>query len=302
MNNLVDKEKLTYALNYVKTNGSVPKLTTARTIAISGGATGTATSFDGSANITIPVTSLDATKLTGTASINTTGTAQNAKAIIKTSSITEDTNLDKMLTPGKYFISAKCTNVPHSTSSTTTYGILYVISTGSSNTTNISSGFQIFIHRSSLVLTSNIAIRTYNSSTFDSSLAGWTPWKYLMAHGEYTYSKQSGTALNLNNFTYPGIYYLANTNNTDYTVNNMPGSSVNGWLIVLARQARTYCKQIFFRQGSDNWGGRMIYMRSSFDSSWSDWDPVYVGNGSIRWGTASPSGGDLDGHIYLKYS
>ena len=41
------------------------KLSTARTIGISGGATGTATSFDGSANIDIPVTSLDATKLSG---------------------------------------------------------------------------------------------------------------------------------------------------------------------------------------------------------------------------------------------
>lgn len=39
-------------------------LATARTIAISGGATGTATSFNGSANIAIAVTSLDATKLT----------------------------------------------------------------------------------------------------------------------------------------------------------------------------------------------------------------------------------------------
>ena len=41
------------------------KLKTARTIALSGAATGTATSFDGSKNITIPVTTLDATKLTG---------------------------------------------------------------------------------------------------------------------------------------------------------------------------------------------------------------------------------------------
>ena len=38
---------------------SAVKLSTARTIGISGGATGTATSFDGSANITIPVTSID---------------------------------------------------------------------------------------------------------------------------------------------------------------------------------------------------------------------------------------------------
>ena len=41
------------------------KLKTARTIALSGAATGTATSFDGTKNITIPVTTLDATKLTG---------------------------------------------------------------------------------------------------------------------------------------------------------------------------------------------------------------------------------------------
>ena len=58
--------------------GSATKLQTARTIGLSGAATGTATSFDGSANITIPVTSLDASKLTGTASINTTGNASTS--------------------------------------------------------------------------------------------------------------------------------------------------------------------------------------------------------------------------------
>ena len=40
------------------------RLFTARTIAISGGATGTATQFDGSANITIPITEIDAAKIT----------------------------------------------------------------------------------------------------------------------------------------------------------------------------------------------------------------------------------------------
>lgn len=53
-------------------------LTTARTIALSGGATGTATSFDGTANITIPVTALDASVLTGTAAVDTTGNAATA--------------------------------------------------------------------------------------------------------------------------------------------------------------------------------------------------------------------------------
>jgi len=50
-------------------------LETARTIALSGGATGTATSFNGSANITIPVTSLDATLLTGTIPAGSLGNA-----------------------------------------------------------------------------------------------------------------------------------------------------------------------------------------------------------------------------------
>ena len=56
-------------------------LQTARTISLSGGATGTATSFDGSSNISIPVTSLNASKLTGTASVNTTGNAATASQL-----------------------------------------------------------------------------------------------------------------------------------------------------------------------------------------------------------------------------
>lgn len=44
-------------------SGSATKLATARTIALSGAATGTATSFNGSANISIPVTSLNAVNL-----------------------------------------------------------------------------------------------------------------------------------------------------------------------------------------------------------------------------------------------
>ena len=58
--------------------GTATRLQTARTIGLSGAATGTATSFNGSANITISVTSLDASKLTGTASINTTGNASTS--------------------------------------------------------------------------------------------------------------------------------------------------------------------------------------------------------------------------------
>lgn len=67
--------------------GTATQLKNARTIAISGGATGTPTSFNGTNNITIPITSLDATKLTGTTSINTTGNAASATKLQNTRQI-----------------------------------------------------------------------------------------------------------------------------------------------------------------------------------------------------------------------
>ena len=68
----------TWGISVSGNAGTATKLATSRTIAISGGATGTATAFDGTANIAIPITSLDATKLTGTATISTTGNAATA--------------------------------------------------------------------------------------------------------------------------------------------------------------------------------------------------------------------------------
>lgn len=54
--------------------GTATKLQTSRTIAISGGATGKATSFNGSANITIPVTAIDPTYLSSATPISKGGT------------------------------------------------------------------------------------------------------------------------------------------------------------------------------------------------------------------------------------
>lgn len=69
-------------------------LETSRTIALSGGATGTATGFNGSSNITIPVTSVNATSLTGTiadarlgvnvALRNVTNTFTDSQRIVRT--------------------------------------------------------------------------------------------------------------------------------------------------------------------------------------------------------------------------
>lgn len=64
------------------TAGTADKLATARTIALSGGVTGTATAFDGSAAITIPVTAVDGTKVTGTVPAATKATQDGNGAVI----------------------------------------------------------------------------------------------------------------------------------------------------------------------------------------------------------------------------
>lgn len=58
----------------ISVSGSAAKLKTARTIALSGGVTGDATGFDGSANITINVTAVDPSKITGSVPVDKGGT------------------------------------------------------------------------------------------------------------------------------------------------------------------------------------------------------------------------------------
>lgn len=67
------------------TTGSAASLTTARTIAISGAVTGTATSFNGTANISIPVTAIDLTHtgLSGVIGVDHLGTGTaNATTVL----------------------------------------------------------------------------------------------------------------------------------------------------------------------------------------------------------------------------
>lgn len=87
-------------------HGSATKLQTTRTIGISGGATGTATSFNGTSNITIPVTALDPDKLSKAVPVsqggtgNTTGNAptatklQTARNIKLTGAVSGNANFD----------------------------------------------------------------------------------------------------------------------------------------------------------------------------------------------------------------
>lgn len=64
--------------------GTATKLANAKTIAISGGATGTATGFDGSDNITIPVTALDPSKLSSAVPVAKGGTGATTAEAART--------------------------------------------------------------------------------------------------------------------------------------------------------------------------------------------------------------------------
>ena len=84
------------------------KLKTSRSIGLSG-VTATAQSFNGTSAITIPVTAVPATLLTGTASISTTGEADSAKnyntstGTIKTKFADIDGKIGKLLVGSTYY-------------------------------------------------------------------------------------------------------------------------------------------------------------------------------------------------------
>lgn len=73
---------------------SAPKLATPRTIALSGGATGTATSFDGTGNISIPVTALSPSYLSGSVPVSKGGTGITNLNVGK---LKADTNADSFI-------------------------------------------------------------------------------------------------------------------------------------------------------------------------------------------------------------
>lgn len=75
------------------------KLGTARAIALSGGATGTATPFDGTGNITIPVTAIDPAKLSAAVSVSKGGTgASDAQGARESLSVPEIKELNALIT------------------------------------------------------------------------------------------------------------------------------------------------------------------------------------------------------------
>lgn len=110
------------------------KLATGKTIALSGGATGTATSFDGSSNITIPVTALDASKLTGTVSASNlpaaSGTAAGITLVYPAASCTTFSSDSGTVTPLAVQKGAKMFAITRPSSSTTNAIARYSNTTG----------------------------------------------------------------------------------------------------------------------------------------------------------------------------
>ena len=71
---------------------SATKLATARNFNIAGAVTSNTVAFDGTKNITLSIDTLDASKLTGTASVNTTGNAATATNAVNATNATNATN------------------------------------------------------------------------------------------------------------------------------------------------------------------------------------------------------------------
>jgi hypothetical protein len=104
--------------------GTATILQTGRTIALSGAATGTATSFDGSANITIPVTSLNAANLSGTIpsavlGASTTYVGTTAVALNRASAALALTGITGVSSTGALTLSSTTTNAVTLDSGTT---------------------------------------------------------------------------------------------------------------------------------------------------------------------------------------
>lgn len=84
----------------------------------------------------------------------------------------------------------------------------------------------------------------------------------------------SGT-INVNNFTTQGTYYLG----SGASYQNLPGTSVNGFLMVIRNTTGSNTKQIFFRQGTftgTNPNTIQTFVRTWNGTTWSVWGQFAV--------------------------
>ena len=243
---------------------SATKLNTARTIGLSGGATGTATSFDGSANITIPVTSLDATKLSGTASINTTGNAATAATATSATKATQDAS-------GNVITSTYATKTEVSTADATLQTNIDAKQDTLVSATNIKT-----INNTSLLGSGNITIsagasdwasitnKPFNYTTFSSQ-----PTYFWGTNDGTTYQVYGTSNLNVNSSNY--AYGLSSTrklwgqsfdgtgdvngtiSNCDRIYNQVNGSNGDLYLGNSGNSGHVYTQDIASQSGTSYW-------------------------------------------------
>lgn len=108
--------------------GTATKLATARTIGINGAVTGTATGFDGSGNVTIPTTAVDATKLDGI--IPKANLDLISTDVFAPTTLVSGTDLNTIRTPGLYWATTSDAATLINCPTTTYFGMrVYQIST-----------------------------------------------------------------------------------------------------------------------------------------------------------------------------
>lgn len=93
---------------------------------------------------------------------------------------------------------------------------------------------------------------------------------FVKVQGGVVIISESGTSLD--DYTAPGTYYFDNTN----TPVDVPGTMVNGWLVVLTDRAYT-CKQLLLRQGSQTTQAD-VYLRVFTSGAWTSWRRLVTEN------------------------
>lgn len=190
--------------NIIYNNNHVnDKLANARTIAISGKVTGTATSFDGSSNISIPITAVTADSCTGNSAtatnatnhINETSNAHSATSISNTPSgnILATTvqgainELDAEKAPAGYGLGGDATGLPSIDLNTLTKCGFYNYYGSTLNKPTGSSGFVIVSYKSGYAtqIATDLTAITYTRVMQGTT---WSAWKRLATTNDITAS------------------------------------------------------------------------------------------------------------------
>ncbi len=178
-------------------------LATGRTIELSGAATGTATSFDGSQNITIPVTSLNSANLTGTISnsLLNVGTTSSSGIVQLTDSVSS-TSTTTAATPNSVKLS-----YDQATNAFVQANTAVAIALASFSRANVETIAQTaFTQANSAYAQANVALGV-GQAGFNRANVGYTQANVALAVGQAAYNK-SNTAITVGSTP----LYLGSTN------------------------------------------------------------------------------------------